>query len=270
MNSAGNRAQCADVSMAARWLCGLCGLAVSVLPGCGQEITSEQTRRLLEAQQAFDAAETPSEYVEVAARYQALRDEGLVSGSLLYNQGNAYVRAERLPEALAAYRAAQRYRPRDPRLQANLRLVESRLAVEAPRDPFYQYLLFWQDWLSYREKYWLCSVLIGLWLTLALLALWNGQRAVFRLSVVAAALAVLMIASATVDWYRFEALQHGVVRGAETMPRKGDAESYGPAFTEPVTAGTGFTVLDARNGWLLVQFPGGQSGWIRNRQAVLY
>ena len=52
--------------------------------------------------------------------YQAILDRGYVSGVVLYNQGNAFMRAGQRGRAVAAYRQARRYLGPDPFLEANL------------------------------------------------------------------------------------------------------------------------------------------------------
>ena len=56
--------------------------------------------------------------------------------AVLYNQGNAWMRAGATGRALAAYRQAQRYRPRDPYLAANLQnaLAASGRNAAAPNE----------------------------------------------------------------------------------------------------------------------------------------
>ena len=73
------------------------------------------------AQQAFDKAQTPDDFLRAASLYQEILDAGLVSGAVLYNQGNAFLRGGHRGRAIACYRQAQRYRPRDPWLDHNLR-----------------------------------------------------------------------------------------------------------------------------------------------------
>ena len=71
-------------------------LLCAMLTGCQNVPDTAQSRQLLEAQQTFEAAVSPEDYLAAAAIYQELREAGYDSGGVLYNQGNAYVRAEKL------------------------------------------------------------------------------------------------------------------------------------------------------------------------------
>ena len=59
--------------------------------------------------------------------------------------------------AIAAYRKAKPYRPRDPYLEANLRQALSVAPgrLSEPPAPWWKHVLFWSDWLSFPEKVYL-------------------------------------------------------------------------------------------------------------------
>src|SRR5215831_15904078 len=89
-------------------------------------------RTFLRAIEVFDAAKTTQDYREAAALLESLLADGFRNGAVYYNLGNAYYRAKEYGRAIAAYRKAKPYRPRDPYLEANLRQA---LAVAAGRLP---------------------------------------------------------------------------------------------------------------------------------------
>ena len=95
-----------------------------------------------------------AEYRESAALLESLLVDGFRNGAVYYNLGNAYFRAGEYGRAIAAYRKAKPYRPRDPYLEANLRqalsVAPGRLAEPPP--PWWTHVLFWSGWLSFPEK----------------------------------------------------------------------------------------------------------------------
>ena len=97
--------------------------------GCGRSASLDTARTFQRAQEVFDQAQSPEDYLKAAAIYESIRAGGVVSGAVLYNQGNAYMRAGQRGRAVAAYREATRYRPRDPYLLANLKFA---LQIELP------------------------------------------------------------------------------------------------------------------------------------------
>ncbi len=244
-------------------------LAVAMLcGGCLQRSDPQLMAIFQKAQQTFDRAASPEDFLQAAALDQEILDRGVVSAAVLYHQGNALMRAGQRGRAIAAYRQAQRYRPRDRYLEANL--LSASGGDAAPRRAIVEYLLFWQDWLGYGEKFNLAGAAAGLTFGLGLAASLLGRRRLARLALVALAVTLLLLFSAGYDWYRYQYLVHGVTIDRQTVARKGYAESYEPALTAPLEEGTEFLVVQRRGGWLLMRLAGGQEGWLPEKAAVLY
>lgn len=238
--------------------------------GCGGRVAPAAFAQFQRAQEAFDQARQPDDFLRVAAQYQEILDSGLISGAVLYNQGNAFMRAGEHGRAIASYRQAKRYRPRDPYLRANLAYALGDVAAEAPRKPLVEYILFWQDWLSYPEKILIDTLAGGLTFLLALAGFFWRPRLMNRLALGAFFLTLVWGLSAAYDWYRFDLTSRGVVIKDGVIARKGDAESYAPALTRPLRAGSEFRLLEERGDWILVELSGGQQGWIRAGGVVIY
>jgi hypothetical protein len=238
--------------------------------GCAPTPDMDVVQQFQAAQQAFDNAETEDDFLRVASLYQAILDRGCQSGAVLFNQGNALMRAGQRGRAIASYRLAQRYRPRDPFLDHNLTYALRTPAGGARRSTI-DYFLFWQGWISYAAKFQLLAIAALATFAMGVAAIvFNGR---FRLAYVAwagLALTILLAASAAYDWYRFDVLEHGVVVAPEVVARKGNGESYAPAFTQSLPEGTEFLVNEHRGDWVLIQLPGNQEGWVRRDDVLLY
>jgi len=250
-----------------RWA-GAFAVALACLAGCGRPVAPDAAAAFRQAQETFDQAKQPADFLRAAAQYQALLDRGIVSGALYYNQGNAFLQAGEKGRAIAAYRQAQRYRPRDPYLDANLRLALGNPAASGGL-PLVEQIFFWQNWLSYPEKFAALAAAAGVTLVAACLALGRRRRYLWNTAAVALVVTVVAGASAAYDWWRFEQVRHGVTL-AETVARKGNSASYEPALNGPLPAGTEFTLRGRRSDWLHVQLPGGIDGWIPAGQVVEY
>src|SRR5215467_13653305 len=111
-------------------------------------------RTFVRALEVFDAAKSPADYRESAAVLESLLTDGFRNGAVYYNLGNAYFRAGEYGRAIAAYRKAKPYRPRDPYLEANLRQALSVAPGRLPEPPapWWRHVLFWSGWLSFPEK----------------------------------------------------------------------------------------------------------------------
>jgi hypothetical protein len=244
--------------------------AILFLPGCALRTDPAVLQKFQAAQKAFDEAVKPEDFQRAAARYQEIADAGIESGAVYYNLGNAWMRAKQPGRAVAAYRQAQRYLPRSRELQENLRNALRRDDV-APHESLWETIFFWQNWLSYPEKFYIAAAAAGLtFLGGAAVLLFPRRRAWKRLALAGTALSLLLIASAAYDCYRFDCLIHGVVIQPEVAARKGNGENYAPAFNEKLPEGTEFRLRERRGDWLLVRLNGGQEVWIPEKAAVTY
>lgn len=249
--------------------CVLIAALLSLFAGCGKSLTPDAASAFQRAQQAFDSAKTQTDYLLAASLFQKVLDLGLESGPVFYNQGNAYMRGGQRGRAIACYRQAKRYLPRDARLEANLQYALRNSGPPTVR-PLLEYVFFWQGWLSYPEKFRLSTLTGVITLVLALAGLFYSQTWWRRAAVIALISTVVLGCSAIYDWYRFTQVRHGVVTRPEVTARKGNAESYEPALTAPLTEGVEFKVVDSRGEWLLVRLPTGQEGWLKSSEVVTY
>lgn len=245
------------------------------LAGCGSGVNLELSQKFQQAQREFDEASSPEEFLTAAGLYQEILDRGVVSGAVLYNQGNALMQAGHRGRAIAAYRRAKRFRPRDPYLDANLRYA---LGAAAPAGtsasvtgrPLIEYLFFWQDWLSYPEKFQLTAAAAVATFVIGVVLLFVPRKTLKWLAVCGSAVTLLLVFSAVYDWYRFDHVARGVIVHQEVIARKGYAATSEPAFTEALTEGTEFELLQRRDDWLLIRMAAGQEGWVQEDTAVLY
>ena len=249
-------------------------LTMMMVAGCSSAPDLETSRQFQEIEQAFTEASSPKEFEQVAGRYQQLINDGLQSGAVFYNQGNAWMRAGQHGRAIACYRQAQRFRPNDPYLSANLQNALNTVGLNtavSDNSGILGYLFFWQNWFSYAAKFTVTTVLLALLLGCLLLAQFTHYRTTFlRCGLTAGFLFILMAASTARDWRQFEPLKHGVITADEVVARKGNSDSYEPAFTESLPEGTEFIVIDQRADWLQVQLQDALSAWIPLRSATVY
>lgn len=253
--------------MVARWT--LFAVVSLTVAGCGSSVDPAMYAKFQAAQDRFEQAQEPQQFLQAAAMYQEILDAGLVSGAVLYNQGNAFMRAGERGRAIACYRQAKRHRPRDPYLDANLRYALGE--KEAGRSkPIIEYVLFWNQWISYHGKYQASLVCAFVTFCLSVAALFVRPTLFKGLATVALCVTMAAVISAAYDWYRFSHLKHGVVIADEVVALKGNSESYQPAFTKPLDEGTEFQVLDQRSGWTHIRLAGSQDGWVPSQEVTVY
>lgn len=244
-------------------------LATVVFSGCGSPPDLATSRLFQSAEKSFSDAESPEDFAEAAAVYQEMLDNAFRSGSVFYNQGNAWMQAGETGRAIAAYRQAKRYLPRDPYLDANLRTALAGAQLQPDRS-LLDYVFFWQAAVSYSEKLIITTVLLAIVLLFAVAYQLNRQRIAVKRTMYAF-LMLLILSGAAVgrDWQKYEKTVRGVMT-TESNARKGDSETYEPAFTQALSDGTEFEVITRRNAWIHARFGQTGTGWISSRDCVTY
>lgn len=251
------------VGMAIAWAVGL-----GLLAGCRGAVPADVSTRFYEAQAVFNQACTPEEYLLAAGLYQQILDRGFVSGAVLYNQGNAFLRAGRRGQAIAAYRQAQRYRARDPWLEANLNYARSSELTPESRRPLADTMLFWQGWLSAGDLLRLAGgFAVAAWALGMIRLVWRRPFLSGLALVCLAASCLVALALAYQEWSHEPG---GVVVASEIVVRKGNARGFDSALVAPIREGTEFLLLQRRDGWLRIRLAGEQEGWIEEHDAALF
>ena len=237
--------------------------ALSFSAAAGEVESGSRERTFVRALERFDSAKTPEDYRQAATMFESLLEGDYQNGAVYYNLGNAYMRAGDFGKAIAAYRKAKPFRPRDPYLDANLRqalmLAPGKLA-EAP-SPWWKPVFFWSGWMSFPEKF--TAVLAGFCggAVLAALGLLLRRKRLYWVSGVAVMVAAILSADATLAFADVYHSRRAVVVH-ETVARKGIGKQWEPAFDQALKDGAEFTVIDRRGDWVLGHFDGIGDGWL--------
>lgn len=241
-----------------------------LMAGCAGEASVEQRKRFNDAEIAFQNADSQEQYLRVAGSYQQLRDEGLRSVAVLFNQGNAFARAEQHGHAIACYRQALRLEPNNKSIRGNLELAMNQTGAAEPPVGWVRRIMFWHGWLGYESRFYVATVLTVLTSLLLIVARRTRSWLASRVGLGLLLVSLAVVASAVYGWYRIEATQWGAVVADGVVPRTGNGANYGPAFNQPVPGGTEFSVSEQRGDWLSIVIPGVGDGWVESDQVVVY
>lgn len=253
-------------------------LAISILVLAGSlaqcadsppPVSGGRERTFARALELLERAKTPDEFRKAAAEFELMLENGYKNGGVYYNTGNAYCRAGDFGKAIAAYRKAKLFRPRDPFLEENLRQTLSLAPGRLPESPspWYSNIFFWTTLLSYPEKVYAA---FGLWVLGCLCAaagLFARTRKAYWLSGAASVAAILFSIDTALAYGDVNHSNRAVVV-QETIVRKGNSLEYQPAFDKPLKDGAEFTIIDRRGEWVLGHFEGIGDGWLKESTLV--
>jgi hypothetical protein len=227
------------------------------------------------AAQRTDPEKARQDFTEAAQTYELLRRRGADNAELFRNQGNAYLLAGQLPEAILAYRRGLRCAPHDAGLRDNLAYAREQVH-HGPEERGRPAEAVWPDWLPRMDRgFFLLTafLLYALACVCVTRGLFTGEgRDLSR----AALLLVLAVAAAGlwsyVTWRGWREGRHPLVvitRDGVTLSR-GNGPSYPPNPQLPqLHRGMEAHLLHRRGGWLQIELPGGALGWVPQSAALV-
>jgi hypothetical protein len=224
--------------------------------------------RLAEARTAYHAALGTADRVErtrafshAASLYRALNAEWPDRPELLTDWGNAALGASDLGTAVLAYRRALHADPGLERAGANLawvRAQEPGWAAASDEGGAVDTLLFWHRRMTAPQKHVLAAAAYAL-VILLLVPLGARARLRRRIALVPALVVVSMLGSLAAER---DVSRDAVVVSDGVVLRAADNPGAPAVLAEPVPAGAEAIVLEERESWDRIAFPGGATGWL--------
>jgi tetratricopeptide (TPR) repeat protein len=229
---------------------------------CLGSLLAAEPAQDVQAFQAALAAYDAGHFAEAAAGFDRLQQAGLPSGWLAYNLGNSALKADRLGEAIAAYRRALVDLPRQGDVRANLAFARRRVPdAVAPAEPapLWRSVFFWHYVCNRREAAWALSLLCGLRFALAVPPLWGRQMRLYRNLGALCTVAALAVA-VSLGVHAWAPAELGIVLSNEVDVRT--VNEPGAPVRFRLHAGAEAWVQTALDGWLLLALSDGKQGWV--------
>jgi tetratricopeptide (TPR) repeat protein len=228
---------------------------LGVLGGSGFASPAEQFGR-------GNAAYEAGNYQQAVVLYDSA-GAGVTSPEVFYNRGNAHFKLGEIGRAIADYNRAYVLKPHDNDIIHNLAFArqfrpDRSLTLENPLTRMFTNALRLLDAASAR-------VLAGLFFFLALAALAllfvRGQR-LFGWVAVGLGVLFLYCFISSASWSAVTSPAHAVVVQPELTLRSGP----GPDYKDIAVVHDGLEVMlrEERPGYVLVQIPGGDGGWVES------
>jgi tetratricopeptide (TPR) repeat protein len=199
--------------------------------------------------------------------YEAAIKAGALNGELLFNLGSSYYRLGRVGPALAGFKGASRFLPRDGDVAANLSYLrkQRRDALE-PKLSLFDVAFGWLAWGNRMEFLAAASVVLTLAALTGVGARILGRSLPWGATALCWSLSLLALAGAGAKLWGVNEAAEAVVIIAEVAGLSGPAENNVQLFT--LHEGAEVEVLEQRSGFTRVTLSDGRSGWIRSTSLV--
>jgi tetratricopeptide (TPR) repeat protein len=199
--------------------------------------------------------------------YRMLPDQGVDSGTVYYNLGNACFKQKKLGEAIFYWEKARRLLPGDPEVRENLQLANLLIVdrIPVPEDPLpfrllsagVHLLTIEQESRTVLFLFILANALFSIYLLV------RRPRIAFRALTASVATAlVALLFGASLAWKVYEQNHNlqGVIIEQKTDVRSGPGMENITVVT--VHEGVVVRVRAESNGWYQISLPNGWNGWL--------
>ena len=245
-----------------QWLTTAVGLLVLLFLATGAP-ASEKARTFMAGIDSYGQGDWPT----AIEAFEHLAEEGIDSGPLCYNLGNAYLKNGSLGYALLWYERALKRTPNDPDLRFNydyaLTLTKDEQGEQT--SPLLHILFFWKYQLSPETIRWIALALNAvLWISLAVLVI--RKKHLLRPSIVLIAAATLLFsATAVFNYVEAIRIRYAVILPAQVSVRSGFTDSATQLFV--LHAGTKVRLERQSDDYILIQYTEDKIGWVKRSDA---
>ena len=233
------------------------------------QLEQAETHFRLGVQAGSDQTKAIVEFRAAAGGFQNLVDSGYNSCELFLNLGNAHFLADELPKAIMAYRLGLRGHPHHAELWRNLEAARDRVGYPEGPTRHRPTGEVWPPWMPRPSPDATFNAALGLYsIAWVAVCIWLFTK---RRPALIVAGVLFSAAIAAVAWWGFlkyttshDAKQPQVVVSVNGVTlRRGNGSLYPRHPVLPiVNRGMEARLVSERGGWMQVEFPGGDIGWL--------
>ena len=212
------------------------------------------------------------DFTSALVSYARILDDGLESGDLYYNIGNAYFKLGELGPAILYYERARRLMPGDDDLLANLALARSLTADEITPLPgfwLFRAVGWWVGLLPRPALVWLVGVAYLIAITAVILVILRPATVLAawarRLTVAGATVTVVFGLTLAVRELGIGAAEEAVIMAEETEVQSAPSDDSALQIFA-VHEGTKVRIDRRSDAWIEIVLEDGKVGWVRADQ----
>jgi len=206
-------------------------------------------------------------FKNAAKLYNQLISQGVVSGNIYYNLGNAYYKMGKTGKALLNYERAKKFIPDNEGLFANISFIKSTLNVKQPQET---YSLYQKVWRSIRS-----AVSINTWFVISVILFFSAcmvlgigflsYRFRGKSHVISGILIFSFIISLTLFIDSYNSNKHfkeGIIIASKADVRY--SPSYSGVVAFELVEGMKAQIIRKQDTWTYIRLNKGKSGWVES------
>lgn len=249
---------------------------IIILGSCGfsngeEEISIELTEaeELYKSALESDEPERSEFFFRSAVLLQKAVDQNeLNNGYIYYNIANSWMGSGDTGKAILNYRKALKRLPNNSLVKENLAQARASvplLIVRDPINPLFRAIFFIHYDISFGGRVVILIILFFLLFGAASILLFYKKNYIRNMIYFFAVLSIIISISLIEE---IQGNPEGVVL-KEIEGRKGDSAGYEKSFTEPLSPGIEFELIDKRQGWIMIELMDNRTCWIPETAAGL-
>ena len=201
------------------------------------------------------------QYAASADSFQKLADDGLNSGMLFYNLGNAYLKGGDLGRAILWYERAMKLIPNDPDLRFNHDYALTLTRDEKTESlPLYRILFFWRYLMTEKTMQWIAIAFNFIFWSLLTVHLWRRRKGVTTAVYIAFLMTLIFAATSVYNYFQPVFFREGVMLTEEVPVRSGLDDASTALFV--LHSGTKVMIRGEKEGYFKIFFSEGKLGWV--------
>ncbi|MEE9118944.1 MAG: tetratricopeptide repeat protein [Calditrichia bacterium] len=235
-------------------------ILILIILGASNLHAQEPRTRFSKANQSY----AQGDYQNAIELYSKILKQGIESGEVYFNLGNAYYKTNNMGRAILYYEKARKFIEGDPALEQNLKLTQLKIVDKIEPIPELFIIEWWSKLtrvFSLETLLWLSFSIFSILITLIILQILYTRQFLRRIIWVTTVLFVLIFVITFSQIYEFETWQFGVILEEKVSvvsePGIGGTEVF------ILHEGTKVKVNRMLNDWLEISIPDGKTGWLR-------
>jgi tetratricopeptide (TPR) repeat protein len=206
-------------------------------------------------------------YKEAAASYEQVLAAGYFSAEVYFNLGNAYYKQEEIPLTILNYEKAGKLSPDDDDIKVNIQLANLKIADKIDAVPEFFLTKWWRSFLlSCPAEVLSVLSVIGFLMGFALLIVYlfavsiAVKRPAFYSGIVLLVFALLITGVASLQNSYLKSSNGAVIFSGTVNVKSGPKDSFKTLFV--IHEGLKVHVKEQNEGWIRIELPNGNVGWI--------